>query len=112
MQGPKKPVHSDVFHGIDEELALKAIVKTKGGCGLSSLDADNWRRSLTSHYFGFLPVDLRKSFANFVKGIYIKNIYISDAGIDNSLKTFTASRLKPLDKNPRLCPIGVGEVLC
>ena len=55
---------------------------------------------------GFSPVDLRKSFANFVKSIYIKNIHISDAVIDNSLETFTASRLKPLDKNPEVRSIG------
>lgn len=41
LQDPKKPIHSVVFHGINEELVLKATIKTKGGCGLSNLGADN-----------------------------------------------------------------------
>ena len=33
-------------------------------------------------------------------------------GPDNSLEAFTTSRLIPLNKNPELRPIGVGEVFC
>ena len=91
-------------------MELKATTKTNSGCGISDLDADNLRRFLTSHAFAFSSVDLQKSFANFVKSVCIKNIHISEAGFDNSLKTFTASRLIPPDKNPGLRPIVVGEV--
>ena len=33
-------------------------MKTKGGCGPSGLDADNWHRILKSQSFGSSPVDL------------------------------------------------------
>ena len=38
-------------------------------------------------------------------------MHISDTGLDNSLETFTASSLIPVNKNPGLGPISVGEVL-
>ena len=88
---------------------MKATVKTKRECGPSVLDVD-WRRILTSHSFGSLSVDLRKSFPNFVKSICIKNMQISETGLASSLKTFTARRLIRLDKNPGLHPIGAGDI--
>lgn len=54
----------------------------------------------TSHLFGSSSVNLRLSFANFVKSIYIKNIHVSEAKLYSSLEIFTAGRLMPLDKNP------------
>ena len=62
--------------------------------------------------FGSSSVDLQKSFANFVESICIKNIHISEVGLDNSLEAFRAGCLILLNKNPGLCSIGVGEELC
>ena len=67
LQGPKKQIHSIVYEDIDENLVKKAAIKTKGGCGPSGLDADNWRRILVSNQFGSSPLELRTSIANFVK---------------------------------------------
>ena len=51
----KKQMHSIVYEDIDEDLIKKAAIKTKGGCGPSGLDADNWRRILVSNQFGSSP---------------------------------------------------------
>ena len=87
FQGPKKVIHSVPFYDFDEKLVLKATIKAKGACGPSGLDA------YKSHI------------------IYIKNIHISEVGLDSSLRTFTASRLISLNKNLGLCPVVVGKVL-
>ena len=79
---------------------------TKGGPRSSGLDADGWRRILTSREFGNSLSDLRKTFTNFIKKLCAKDIQFTQ-----SIETFTANRLIPLDKNPGLRPIGVGEVL-
>ena len=43
LQGPVKLIHNIVYEDINESLVLKAVIKTKGGCGPSGFDADNWR---------------------------------------------------------------------
>ena len=111
LQGPVKLVHNIVFEDINESIILKAAIKTKGGCGPSGFDADNWRRIFASKQFGSSSLDLRKSFAEFVKSLCITNIHLENSGSENSLEAFTANRLIPLNKNPGLRPIGVGEVL-
>ena len=58
-----------------------------------------------------VPLDLRTSIANFLKRLWNTNIQLPNSGTDNSLEAFTASQLTPLNKNPEVCPIGVGEVL-
>ena len=88
-------------------LVFTEIIKlTKGGSGPSSLDADEWRRMLTSREFGTSSTDLRKTFAQ-----VIKNLCIEELESTASLEAFTACRLIPLDKKPGLRPIVVGEVL-
>lgn len=69
---------------IDKEinLNLKATMKTKGGCGPSGLDADNWHRILKSQSFDSSPVDLWKSFGIFGESIYIKDIHISEIELE------------------------------
>ena len=97
--------HPIKFEGIDEEMVRKATIKTKGGSGPSAMDADRWRRILCSNNFGDTNVDLRKAIANFIKKICTEEISAT------SIETFVACRLIPLDKNPGLGPIGVGEIL-
>ena len=41
-----------------------------------------------------------------------RNTYLSNSGAENSLETFTTSRLIPPSKNPGVRPIGVVEILC
>ena len=88
-------------------LVLTEIIKlTKGGSGPSGLDADEWRRMLTSREFGTSLTDLRKTFAQVMKKLCIEELEST-----TSLEGFTACRLIPLDKKPGLRPIVVGEVL-
>ena len=64
---------------------------------------------LTSKVFGSCTSDLRKAIVDFIKHICINEIEFQNN--TTSLETFIASRPVPLDKNPGLRPIGVGEVL-
>ena len=99
-------IHPIKFESIiDVEKIQKGAVKTQGGSGPSGMDADGWKRILTSKQFGKSSIDLCKAFAEVIKKI---------CSIENqsaSLEAFLACRLIPLDKNPGLRPIGIGEVL-
>ena len=64
---------------------------------------------LTSKIFGSCTFKLHKAIADFIKHICINEIEFQNK--TTSLKTFIASRLVPLDKNPGLRSIGLGEVL-
>ena len=104
---PDKPeeIHPIKFDSIDAENVRKAPLKTRGGAGRSGLDVDGWKRIFTSNQFGDRTDDLCKTFAEVIKRLCtVENQSIS-------LEAFLANRLIPLDKNPRLRPIGVGEVL-
>ena len=77
LNGSIKEIHPIVFEAIEEELVLRAASITKGGSGLSVLDADDGRRMLNSNSFGTASSDIRKSIADFIKKLCIKrsNIY-------------------------------------
>ena len=97
------PVKLDV---IDAELVRKAAIKTRGGSGPSGLAADDgWRRIILSRNFGDSSSDLCQGLAEVIK----KMCTVKDISV--TLEAFLACRLIPLDKNPSLRPIGVGEVL-
>ena len=70
---------------------MKLAIKSRGGCGQSGYDADNWRRILVSKSFSSCSLDLQKSFANFVKNHCIKNIHATDNVIESRLEAFMAS---------------------
>ena len=105
LPGEVPMVQPIIFESIDEDMVLKAAQITKGGSGPSGMDADGWRKILSSRVYGDTGRDLRRAFANVIKKMCVDNIS------DNSLEALMASRLVPLDKNPGLRPIGVGEVL-
>ena len=69
------------------------------------MDADGWKRILTSKQFAESSTDLCTTIANMIKKLYI------DKDLANTLETFISCCLIPLDKNPGLRPIEVGEVL-
>ena len=106
IEGPVRKIHPVVYDDFDESLVLKAAMLMKGGSGPSDLDADGWRRMLTSREFGTSSTDLRKTFAQLIKRLCIEELETT-----TSLEAFTACRLIPLDKKSGLRPIGVGEVL-
>ena len=105
LYGPKQYSHSVLYDPIDSEMVYNVAVHMKGGSGPSGLDADGWRRILTSRVYGLAGEDLRKTIASFARKICTTTIE------DSSLEAYLACRLIPLDKNPGIRPIGVGEIL-
>ena len=105
LQGPTRPVHPIVYEGIDESLILKAAMLTEGGSGPSGLDADGWRKTLTSRLFGTASSKLRKTFALFVNRLGLEEI--TKCRIPRVIHCI---QIDPLDKWPGVRPIGVGEV--
>jgi len=98
-------LHPVRFEEIDSELIRQFALKTRGGAGPSGLDGDGWRRILTSNSFGTEPSDLCSSLAKLTRTL------CSAAQEENLLEPLLASRLIPLNKNPGLRPIGIGETL-
>ena len=93
------------FYSIDAESVKKAVLKTKSVAGPSGLDADGWKRILTSNQLDNSSNDLCKTFTEVIKKL------CTTEDLSSSLEALLACRLIPLDKNPGLRPIGIGEVL-
>ena len=71
----------------------------------SSMNAEQYRLILTSKYFKTHGGNLRAQIAKFARIIATR--YINP----EYLEAYTSCRLIPLDKNPGIRPIGIGEVL-
>ena len=110
IKDPLERIHAIAFNEINEDIILKAASITKGGSGPSGMDAEGWRRILTSSQYGTATSDLRKIFADVIKKLCIEKI-TPTSNDSTSIDAFLACRLIPLSKNPGLRPIGVGEVL-
>lgn len=105
IQGPIKSVNAVVYDVIDEDMIMRAAKTTKGGSGPSGMDANGWIKIIASRVYGDTGTDLRKAIAKFARRLCHEEVN------DNSLEAYLGCRLVPLDKNPGLRPIGVGEVL-
>ena len=93
------------FHSLDAESVKKVILETKGAAGPSGLDADGWKRILTSNQFGNSSNNLCKTFAEVINKLCTRD------DLSSSLEALLACRLIPLDKNPGLRSIGIHEIL-
>ena len=104
---PDQPesIHRIKYENISADAVRKAALKTKGGSGPSRMNADGWKRVLTSRQFTESFIDLCKTTASMIKKLCIGKDLV------NTLEDFLFCRLIPLDKNPGLRPIGVGKVL-
>ena len=71
------------------------MIKTKGGSYQSELDADEWRKPLTSKVFDSCTSDLRKAIADFIKHTCINEIKFQY--YTTSFDTNIAIRLMLLD---------------
>ena len=78
-------------------------MRTHGSHGLSGLDANEWRRILTP--FGQQSVEISKTIAKIAKKLATEELN------PELMKPYNACRLTPLDKNPGVRPIGIGEVM-
>ena len=81
------------------------VLKTKGSAGPSGMDAELYRRILCSKNFVAGEKKLREEIATLTRNLLNFNCHPS------LLEGYTAYRLIPLDKNPGVRPIGMGEVL-
>ena len=77
---------------------------TKGAGGPSQLDAEQYRRLLTSNKYKKKNKELQGQLATLAR--LLATGYLDP----NTLEAFVACRLIPLDKNPGVRPIGIGEV--
>ena len=77
-------------------------LKTQGAAGPSGLNADCVRNLLSKGIFGEVAVDLRKALASLAKKMATKKC--------KDIEALIARRLIPLDKNPGVRPIAIGEV--
>ena len=108
MNGPVPFVDPVLYQSIDAKMIMNASLKTKGASGPSGFDAESWRRILVSKNFGNAGHLLRETVAAFARKMCVSGL---DPDSLRSLEAFIACRLIPLDKNPGVRPIGVGEVL-
>ena len=102
-----------MFQNIKEPTIISVALRTRGSSGPSGLDADGWRRILVSKNFGSTGKNLRSAIATFARKISTVEVevHVKDGRSYSNLEAYTACRLIPLDKNPGVRPIGVGEVL-
>jgi hypothetical protein len=94
--------HPVLFESIDGEAITRAAMATHGSAGPSGLDANAWRQLLT----GYRPSQqLSEAIAGFARRV-------STELVDPvSTAAYTSSRLVPLDKDPGVRPVGIGEVV-
>ena len=97
------PFHSSVFDRITPAAVHKAALRTNGSHGPSGLDANEWRTLLTN--FDQSSVNLCGTIAEFARKLATVSV------TSEHLVPYNACRLIPLEKQPGVRPIGVGEVL-
>ena len=106
LQGPIKAVNPVIYEEITSDLIKKMATRVKGTAGPSNMDADQWFHILGSSAFGQQSDELAEAIAKMTKILCTEKIEDKD-----SLVPIMACRLIPLEKNPGIRPIGIGEVL-
>ena len=105
LYGPIDYIPPGVFDLIGKKMIFDAATKKKGAAGLLEIDAELYRRILRSKNFKAEGKVLREEIAVFTRNV------LKIAYHPSLLEGYTSCRLIPLDKNPGIRPIGVGEVL-
>ena len=103
LHGPILETYSGYFEDITGSMIWSMALKTKGAAGPSGLNADNLRGLLSEKRFGQAAIDLRRAMASLAKKMATE--------ICPDIEALIARRLIPLDKNPGVRPIGIGEVM-
>ena len=94
--------HAVLFESVDGEAIVKAAMATHGSAGPSGLDANAWRHFLT----GYRPShQLADAIACLARRLCTELVD------PEAVAAYTSSRLVPLDKNPGVRPVGIGEVV-
>ena len=95
-----------IYDSVNADLIKSCAVKTKGSAGPSGLDADMWRKIISSHIYGTVSDDLCHAIA-----LMTRELCSTDINDPESIIPLLACHLIPLDKQPGVRPIGIGEVL-
>ena len=95
--------HFTIFDRINAGTIRKSAMLTHGSHGPSGVDANDWRRWLSN--FGQSSTNLCRSLAGLAR------LNATEKINSDYLTAYNACRLIPLDKNPGVRPIGVGEVI-
>ena len=102
---PDRRVEDVIYENIDADAIHKVAKKVNGAAGPSGADSDMWQRLLCSKQHKKKPAELCQAVADLAKKLNRQKVPAS------YLQAFVAGRLIPLDKNPGIRPIGIGEVL-
>ena len=97
------PYHPNIFDKIQRRVVRNASMKTHGIHGPSAVDAYEWRHWLSN--CNQSSTSLCRTVARIAMRIATEEI------VSEFLEPYNACRLIPLDKNPAVRPIGVGEFL-
>ena len=108
IEGPIKKTCAVIYDQITGDLIKKCALRTKGAAGPSCFDGDDWRRIIGTNIYGADGNDLRKAIAETTRQLCIDEL---DSHSLKSIESLMACRLIPLNKNPGVRPIGIGEVL-
>ena len=102
LPGEPLSINPILFERLTPELIKEVGRRTQGSAGPSGLDADAWTRMLTC---------FKQSSNRLCAALAASAYCLCTADLTNTdLSAFTAARLIPLDKNPGVRPIAVGEV--
>lgn len=104
LQGPVLDVPSTYYETIDAKMVDMAIKRTKGAPGPSGLDG-NFFRKICSKKFLKESRALKENIAKLARKLASEPINPA------KLEGYVACRLIPLNKNPGIRPIGIGETL-
>jgi len=105
IQGPIEVVPKSYFDEINKDTIRNAARRTRGAACPSKLDSDQYKRMIVSNKFKAEGKQLREQIAVLARKLVTS---IIDPAI---LEAYTTCNLIPLNKNPGVRPIGVGEIL-
>ena len=97
------PYHPSIFKQLNAKTVQKSPLKTHGSHGPTDLDTCEWRRKIT--HFNQTSIELCKTIAKLSYTVASKVV------THENLTAYNSCRLIPLDKNPGVRPIGIGEIL-
>ena len=103
--GPTYKVETVIYNSIDGKTIEKAARSMNGSAGPSGVDGEAWKRLLCSKSGGKTSEALCDSIANIVRRLASEHVD------PMCIEAIVNCRLIPLDKNPGIRPIGIGEVL-
>ena len=98
-------IHPVKFESIYTESIRKGAIKSKGGSGPLGVVVNGLRKTILSKNFGASSNDFCFALANVTKQICTEKCGLV------TLRVLLACRLIPINKNPGLRPICVGEIL-